>query len=105
MKVRLGYVSIALGLPKVSSSSQVTYAYYKRLVSEEKRFNKLKSTSYSNIVDLKKILRYNIERDIHFYRITSALIPLATHPDVNWDYRKIFNVEFKLVGDILKKNS
>ncbi|MFQ7119230.1 MAG: hypothetical protein ACLRPW_03880 [Intestinibacter sp.] len=26
--------------------------------------------------------RYNIENDIHFYRLTSALIPVTTHPDV-----------------------
>lgn len=105
MKVRLGYVAIALGLPKVTSSSNVTYTYYQKLISEEEKIKKLKKVSYSNIVDLKKILEYNIENHIHFYRITSALIPLATHPDVNWDYRNIFSVDFKIIGDIVKKNN
>ncbi|HHU71174.1 MAG TPA: hypothetical protein GXZ21_03960 [Clostridiales bacterium] len=31
MIVRLGYVAIALGLPKVTSSSNVTYTNYKKL--------------------------------------------------------------------------
>ncbi|MDF2608521.1 MAG: damage repair endonuclease UvsE, partial [Bacillales bacterium] len=84
MRVRLGYVAIALKLPKVTSSSNVTYTFYQRLATEEKKINKLKQIAYSNIVDLKKILEYNVENNIHFYRITSALIPLATHPDVNW---------------------
>jgi len=105
LRVRLGYVAIALGLPKVTSSSNVTYTYYKKLVAKEEKINKLKKVSYSNIVDLKKILEYNIKNNIHFYRITSALIPLATHPDVNWDYRNIFSVEFKLLGDIIKDNN
>lgn len=105
LKVRLGYVAIALGLPKVTSSSNVTYTYYQKLISEEEKIKKLKKVSYSNIVDLKKILEYNIENHIHFYRITSALIPLATHPDVNWDYRNIFSVDFKIIGDIVKKNN
>lgn len=105
MRVRLGYVSIALGLPKVTSSSSVTYAFYQKLANEQKRLKKLKETSYSNILDLRKILEYNIENDIDFYRITSALIPLATHPDVNWNYRNIFKLEFKLIGDIIKENN
>lgn len=104
MRVRLGYVAIALNLPKVTSSSNVTYTFYKKLATEEEKLNKLKKVSYSNIMDLKKILEYNVENQIHFYRVTSALIPLATHPDVNWDYRKIFATDFKLIGDYIKTN-
>lgn len=103
MRVRLGYVSIALGLPKTTSSSNVTYTYYQKLTTEEEKLNKLKKVSYSNIVDLGKILKYNIQNNIHFYRITSSLIPLATHPEVNWDYRKIFAVDFKIIGDLIKE--
>jgi UV DNA damage endonuclease len=104
MRVRLGYVAIALGLPKVTSSSNVTYTYYNKLATKEKQLDKLKQISLSNIEDLKKILNYNIKHKIHFYRITSALIPLATHPDVNWDYRTIFDLEFKKLGQIVKEN-
>lgn len=105
MKVRLGYVAISLNLPNVTSSSNVTYTFYKKLTTKEEKLNKLKKVSYSNIMDLKKILEYNVENEIHFYRITSALIPLATHPDVNWNYRKIFATDFKLIGDLIKENN
>ncbi len=105
MRIRLGYVAIALGLSKVTSSSNVTYAYYQKLFSEEQKLNKLKQITLSNVEDLKKILEYNVKHQIHFYRITSALIPLATHPYVNWDYRSIFNIEFKFIGDIVRKNN
>lgn len=105
MRVRLGYVAIALNLPKVTSSSNVTYTFYKKLTTEEEKINKLKKVSYSNILDLKRILEYNVENEIHFYRITSALIPLATHPDVNWDYRRIFQRDFKIIGDYIKENN
>lgn len=105
MKVRLGYVSIALGLPKVTSSSKVTYTYYQKLTTKEEKLNKLKKVSYSNIMDLKKILEYNIKNNIHFYRITSSLIPLATHPEVDWNYRKIFSVDFKAIGNIIKEHN
>lgn len=105
MRVRLGYVSIALGLPRVTSSSNVTYSYYQKLISDEEKINKLKKVTYSNITDLKKILEYNIKNHIHFYRITSALVPLATHPDVNWDYRTIFDIDFKILGDLIKEHN
>lgn len=94
MRVRLGYVAIALGLPKVTSSSNVTYTYYQRLSSEEDRISKLKQVTYSNILALKDILEYNVNNNIHFYRITSALVPLATHPD---QFNVINSVERRVV--------
>lgn len=106
MRIRLGYVAIALNLPKVTSSSTVTYANYEKQGNNEKKLNKLKQVTLSNLDDLYKILQYNIKNNIHFYRITSALVPLATHPDIsNWDYRNIFNVDFKRIGDLIKKHS
>ena len=105
MIVRLGYVAIALGLPKVTSSSNVTYRNYQKLHSEEERITKLKQVTYSNIIALKKILEYNVKNNVHFYRITSALVPLATHPEVNWDYRIFFETDFRLIGDFVKRSN
>ena len=83
MRIRIGYVAISKALgKKVTSSSTVTFANYNKILSEEKRLEKLKTVTLSNLEDLEKILKYNIENEIHFYRITSALIPLVTHPEV-----------------------
>ena len=46
MRVRLGYVAIALGHPKTTSSSSVTYTYYQKLTTKEEKLNKLKKVSY-----------------------------------------------------------
>ncbi|MBL4935831.1 UV DNA damage repair endonuclease UvsE [Clostridium sp. YIM B02515] len=106
MRVRIGYVAIALNLPKVTSSSTVTYTNYQKLSSDEQKLNKLKQVTLSNLDDLYKILQYNVENNVHFYRITSALVPLATHPEVTaWDYRKIFNIDFKRLGKFVKENN
>lgn len=103
MKVRLGYVALALALEKTTTSSTLTYARYSKMTSPEKQLNELKRVTYSNIEALEKIILYNIEKGIEFYRITSKLIPLATHPEVLWDFKKYFGVDYKLVGDLIKK--
>jgi UV DNA damage endonuclease len=105
VRIRFGYVAIALNLPKVTSSSSVTYTNYKKLDTEEKRLNKLKQVTLSNFDDLYKILQYNLENQIHFYRITSALVPLATHPEVLWDHRKIFKIDLKRIGELVNENN
>ena len=105
MRIRFGYVAIALGLGKnITSSSTVTFTNYNKMSNDEERLNKLKKVTLGNLQALKKILEYNVEKIIHFYRMTSALIPLATHPEVKgWDYKKYFKKEFEEIGDIIKK--
>lgn len=105
MRVRLGYVAIALNLGKVTSSSTFTYSRYSKMKSEEERLKKLKEITYSNIEALETILNYNIKNDIHFYRLTSNFIPLATHPDVMWNYRKYFDKDFEYIGKIINESN
>lgn len=104
MKVRIGYVAISNVLgKKVTSSSTVTFTNYSKIQSREKKLEKLKIVSLSNLKALEEILKYNIENNIHFYRITSALIPLVTHPEVgDWGHRKIFKKDFEYIGKIIK---
>ena len=105
MKVRLGYVCIALKLKDTTSSSPVTFKSYSKIISEEEKLTKLKKVTLSNLNALKNILKYNIKNSIHFYRITSNLVPLATHPEVSpWYYREIFKAEFTEIGDIIKSS-
>lgn len=105
MRVRLGYVSIALNLPKTTSSSTVTYTRYSKMKTDKEKINKLKEVTKSNLDALEKILRYNIENEIHFYRITSNLIPLLTHPEVDFDYKRFFRKDFEYIGNLIKDNN
>ena len=107
MKIRLGYVAISNVLgKKVTSSSNVTFTNYKKILSEEKRLEKLRTVALSNLVALQDIIKYNIKNDIHFYRITSALIPLVTHPEVGyWGHREILKKDFEYVGQLIKESN
>ncbi len=103
MSVRLGYVAISKALgKKVTSSSTVTFTNYNKITLPNKKLEKLKSVAASNLRDLETIIRYNIENNIHFYRITSALIPLVTHPEVGyWGHREFLKKDFEYVGKLI----
>lgn len=107
MIVRFGYVSISMRLgKKITSSSTLTFANYSKIYTEKSKQEKLKAITLSNLNDLETILKYNLENNIHFYRITSGLIPLATHPDVGyWGHREIFKKDFEYLGKIIKGNN
>lgn len=106
MRVRLGYVAISKKLgKKVTSSSTVTFSNYNKITLPDKKLEKLKTVAASNLKDLETIIRYNIENDIHFYRITSALIPLVTHPEVGyWGHREFLKKDFKYVGKLIQNS-
>ena len=73
-----------------------------KLDMSDKRLDKLKSVALSNLEALQQILKYNIENEIHFYRVTSALIPLVTHPEVGyWGHREILKKDFEYAHYII----
>ena len=81
MLIRLGYACISETL-SVTSSSTYTYTRF----CNDQDYNKLDSIIRSNLRDLIEILRYNKKNSIHFYRLSSGLIPLATKEEVKIDY-------------------
>jgi len=56
------------------------------------------------MLHIEEVLKYNQANNIHFFRITSKLIPLATHPDVLWDFTQQFKDELFEVGNFIKAN-
>lgn len=100
MKVRLGYVALPLTI-NVTSSSLLTYTHFIKLKDEEGLL-KLDKTIKSNLNDVKKILDYNYKNNIHFFRLTSKLIPLATHKEVLFDYHKPYKKEYQELKKIIE---
>lgn len=100
MIVRLGYVSLPLSI-NITSSKTITYTRFKSI---NDGFNKLDSIILDNLDALYEILKYNKANNIHFYRMTSALIPLATLNDVKFDYITPYLKLYKKVGDFANKN-
>lgn len=100
MKIRLGYVGLSKTID-ITSSKTITYTNYLK----SKDFNKINELIITNLNNLKEILIYNIKNNIHFFRITSKLIPLATISDFSFDYIKPYQKYYNEIAKIIKENN
>lgn len=99
MRVRLGYVSISMAISATTSSP---YTYSEYLKSGD--LKKLDDVITSNLLNLEKIVNYNIKNNIHFYRISSKIIPLATKDDVTFDYISKYSRYYERIGKKIEDN-
>ena len=101
MKIILGYVSLSKALD-ITPSSTITYTNFEK---ENFPVDKLIDITKKNLEALKEIILYNIKNDIHFYRLTSKLIPLATHNKVDFDYITPLLSEYKELSQLINSNN
>lgn len=102
MKIRFGYVANALGLWDASPSKTLTFSRYSSLPKNMK-MEKLIAITALNLQHTKRILHYNIAHEIELYRFSSSLVPLATHPEVMWDFITPLKKEWEEIGQLIRK--
>ena len=99
MIVRFGYVALPLTIG-ITSSSTITVANYNKLGL--RALKKIDEIIEKNLDNLYEILKYNQKNSIHFYRLTSRLIPLATFTE--FDYLKKFRKKYRKISKFIDKN-
>ncbi|WP_019913705.1 UV DNA damage repair endonuclease UvsE [Paenibacillus sp. HW567] len=105
MIVRFGYVAMSTVIPDCSPSKTMTMASFKKLDDREAGLRRLAAISRTNLHNTLRLLKHNVGSDIKVYRLTSKLIPLATHPDLlDWNPFAELAGEFAEVGDYVKKH-
>ncbi|WJH35678.1 UV DNA damage repair endonuclease UvsE [Paenibacillus sp. CC-CFT747] len=97
MRIRLGFVSIALAIYNNTPSSTFTYKRFAQLPREEAVAHAVR-IGRGNLEATRRILYYNAAHGIRFYRMSSSLIPLATHPDVMLDAGALYRDELAELG-------
>lgn len=103
--IRLGYVANALRLPESSPSRTTTVAGLERLPTREDRWGRLESLARINLANTLRILRQNVGDRLLVYRLTSKLVPLATHPLADgWEYWQVLRGELAEIGDFSRAN-
>lgn len=57
-----------------------------------------------NLYVLTQILYYNIKHKLYFFRISSDVIPFASHPICKLDWKHTFKDQLIEIGDIINDN-
>jgi UV DNA damage endonuclease len=93
--MKIGYPCINTSIER-NTPSTFRLAFYSE--------NRLIQTVEDNLKHLAKVLKYNVDHDLLFFRISSDIVPFASHPICKFDWDKHFQSEFKEVGDYIKKH-
>nr|WP_263323821.1 UV DNA damage repair endonuclease UvsE [Neobacillus sp. Marseille-Q6967] len=105
MIVRLGYVAMSMELQNASPSQTMTFAQFKRIKDREAAIRKLERIAESNIENCLRLLKHNVGNGVHFFRLSSRLIPLANHEELlDWNYLTPLKEPLKRLGEYLKEH-
>ncbi|MBN2254061.1 MAG: UV DNA damage repair endonuclease UvsE, partial [Kosmotogaceae bacterium] len=85
-----------IGYPCINRTLDCSSARTFRLASYNER--RLIETVAANLACLEKIIDYNKTKNILFFRITSDLVPFASHPICRTDWGKFFRSDFEGIG-------
>ena len=93
--MKLGYPCINKGIG-CRANSKFRLASYSN--------ERLIESVQNNLDCLTRILRFNVENELFFFRISSDTVPFASHPVCTIDWLNHFDVEFREIGDFIKEN-
>lgn len=65
---------------------------------------RLIETVENNLGCLAQMLEFNLRHNILFFRITSDLVPFASHPVCRFDWQSYFKKKFREIGDLIKSH-
>ena len=100
--MRFGYVSHAVALWDCSPAKTMTFTTWKKLGKQE-REEKLYNITMQNLMHTLRILHYNIAHEIPLYRLSSSIVPLATHPEVDFNYIDTFTPFWRKMGELIRE--
>ncbi len=105
MIVRLGYVAMSVELQNASPSQTMTFAQFSKIKDRDAAIRKLERIAQSNLENCLRLLKHNVGNQIHFFRLSSRLIPLANHEELaDWDFIKPLKESLMKIGDYLKEH-
>ena len=100
MKIRLGYACIS-NIIETTSSKTTTLTHFQKLDSIKQQ-EKIDFIIKENLNNLETLIKYNIKNNIHFFRITSQLIPLI---DIIYIDLNKYKDKFIVIGNLINKSN
>jgi len=94
--MKIGYPCINRTIGCTSNSTFRLASY-----TEERLVQKVEN----NLECLSKILQYNVQHGFFFFRISSDLIPFASHPVCTFDWAGHFRGQLRKVGEFIREHN
>ena len=91
-----------IGYPCINRTIDCTASSTFRLKSYTE--SRVKQTVKNNLGCLRRILQFNLEHKLFFFRISSDLVPFASHPINRFNWQEYFQEEFEEIGQFINKN-
>lgn len=91
-----------IGYPCINRSIGCTASRTFRLSSYTRE--RMRDTVQENLSCLEKILAYNVRHGMLFFRITSDLVPFASHPVCTFPWQNEFAGVFEKTGDYIRQH-
>ncbi|MEO0091455.1 MAG: UV DNA damage repair endonuclease UvsE [candidate division WOR-3 bacterium] len=93
--MRIGYPCINRSIGCTANTTFCLASY-----SEKNLIEKVSN----NLNCLEQILKYNVEHNLLFFRISSDLVPFASHPICTFRWQKYFQSRFSEIGKLVKRH-
>jgi UV DNA damage endonuclease len=93
---------LRVGYPCINRSIGCTSSRTFRLASYSER--RLVETVEQNLDCLDEVIRWNVEHGIGFFRVTSDLVPFASHPVCTYDWARQFRDRFRALGRLVRRH-
>ncbi|WP_114780723.1 UV DNA damage repair endonuclease UvsE [Botryobacter ruber] len=92
-----------IGYPCINESLDCSSSRTFRLASYSEE--RLISSVEQNLACLRRILEYNVQHGMLFFRLTSGLVPFASHQVNTYNWQEHFQPTFKSLGDYIKSHN
>jgi UV DNA damage endonuclease len=66
--------------------------------------DRLKTSIQNNLNCLRRILQFNLQNKLLFFRISSDIVPFASHPINKFRWQEYFRDKFEAIGEFIIKN-
>ncbi|SFT19667.1 UV DNA damage repair endonuclease UvsE [Paenibacillus sp. BC26] len=104
MIVRFGFVAMSVLLDNASPSRTMTYATFSKLDDREAALRRLERIAEDNLRTTLRLMRHCVGHDVFVYRMTSKIIPLATHDALkDWNPYPPLEQAFAEIGQYAKE--